>query len=98
MMKAGLFFTGTGPVLMLTSYDSLENANLLTKLAAKGIRKFIAYEVSIELLREKYGTHYTMVMNDLKQEDDLRVLDYDGHHILNLIALSELGPAVLHEG
>jgi hypothetical protein len=36
-------------------------------------------------------------MGDLKQTDDLRVLDYDGHHVFFNFSLSELGPPVYHE-
>jgi hypothetical protein len=36
-------------------------------------------------------------VGDLKQTDDLRVLDYDGHHVFYHFALSDLGPRVFHE-
>lgn len=96
-MKAGIFFTGSGPVLILTSFESLSETRLIEKLRAKGIKKFIAYEVSIEAVREKYGNHYDVVMSDLKQEDDLRVMDYDGHHVFHNFSLRELGHPVYHE-
>lgn len=96
-MKAGIFFTGSGPILVLTSYGSFEDPRLVEKLAAKGIAKFIAYEVPVDTLRQKYGSHYDAVLTDLRQEDDLRVLDYDGHHVFHSYAFSELGPAVFHE-
>ena len=47
-MKAGIIFTGTGPILILTTYESLEDPNLVTKFAAKGIRKFIASELPLK--------------------------------------------------
>jgi hypothetical protein len=97
-MKAGIFFTGSGPILILTSYDSLTEPKLVEKLAAKGIKKFIAYEVPFESLKKKYGQHYSVVLGDLHQQDDLRVLDYDGHHVLNNFSLKELGPPTQHEG
>ena len=96
-MKAGIFFTGSGPILVLTSYDSLVQTNLVKKLRAKGIKKFIAHEVPVELVRQKYGTHYDVVMNDLKQEDDLRVMDYDGHHVFYSFSLKELGKPIFNE-
>ncbi|OAD20650.1 cytoplasmic protein, partial [Candidatus Thiomargarita nelsonii] len=40
-MKAGIFFTGSGPILVLTSYDSLTDPHLVKKLTTKGIKKFI---------------------------------------------------------
>ena len=80
-MKAGIFFTGTGPILILTSYDSLKEPKLVEKLALKGIKKFIAYEISEDKVREQYGNQFNVIMGDLSQTDDLRVLDYDGHHV-----------------
>ena len=96
-MKAGIFFTGTGPILILTTYGELNDATLVAKLAQKGIEKFIAYEVPERLVKEKYGQQFNIIMGDLKQTDDLRVLDYDGHHVFYNFALSELGPPVYHE-
>lgn len=96
-MKAGIFFTGSGPILILTSYDSLCNPTLVKKLASKGIKKFIAYEVAEDVVRTKYGAHYQATMSDLKQEDDLRVLDYDGHHIFLEFSLKELGEPLFFE-
>jgi hypothetical protein len=36
-------------------------------------------------------------MQDIKQEDDCRVLDFDGHHIFGLFSLKELGQPLFHE-
>ena len=96
-MKAGIFFTGTGPILILTSYSNLEDPNLVEKLATKGIKKYIAYEVPEDLVKDKYGKHYNVIMGDLKQTDDLRVLDYDGHHVFYNFSLNEIGKPVYHE-
>ena len=96
-MKAGIFFTGTGPILLLTSYDSFTDARLLEKLTAKGIKKFIAYEIPESIVKEKYGKHFTIIMQDLHQTDDLRVLDYDGHHVFYNFSLKELGEPVRYE-
>jgi hypothetical protein len=96
-MKAGIFFTGSGPILILTSYDSLSEAKLVEKLATKGIKKFIAYEIPVDVLKRKYGQHYNVILGDLHQQDDLRVLDYDGHHVFNNFSLKELGQPVYHE-
>jgi hypothetical protein len=96
-MKAGIFFTGSGPILILTSYNSLTDPNLVKKLSSKGIKKFIAFEVSEEMTRKKYGSHYELTLSDIKQEDDLRVLDYDGHHIYNEFSLKELHEPIYYE-
>ena len=52
-MKAGIFFTGTGPILILTSYESLEDPNLVEKLALKGIKKYIAFGIQEDLVKQR---------------------------------------------
>lgn len=90
-MKAGIFFTGTGPILLLTTYESFDDPKLIEKLATKGIKKFIAYEIDERKVKQRYGQHYNVILGDLRQSDDLRVLDYDGHHVFYQFSLSELG-------
>ena len=96
-MKAGIFFTGTGPILLLTSYGDLDDSTLVDKLAQKGIKKYIAYEIPEDLVKEKYGKHFDVIMGDLKQTDDLRVLDYDGHHVFYNFSFSDLGEPIFHD-
>ena len=96
-MKAGIFFTGTGPILILTSYQSLGDPKLAEKLKQKGIKKYIAYEVPEDHVKQRYGQHYNVILGDLKQTDDLRVLDYDGHHVFYNFTLNDMGEPVYHE-
>ncbi|CAO0821765.1 hypothetical protein DFAR_2620012 [Desulfarculales bacterium] len=42
--------------------------------ARKVIIKFVAYELDVELVRKRYGQHFQVIITDLKQDDDLRVL------------------------
>jgi hypothetical protein len=91
------FFTGSGPIIILTSYNSSTNPNLISKLKSKGIKKFIVYEIKQDVVKEKYGHHYDSVMDDLLQQDDLRVLDYDGHHILSKFSFKEFGETIFYE-
>jgi len=96
-MKAAILFTGSGPILILTSYDSLVGNDLINKLNIKGIKKFIAYELSTDVVKDRYGKHYSVIMGDLKQADDLRVLDYDGHHVFYNFSFKDLGDPVYYE-
>ena len=96
-MKAGIIFTGTGPILILTTYDSFADKNLIEKLSLKGIKKFMAYEVSVELVKNKYGQQFDAIMKDVKQSDDLRVLDFDGHKIFYTFSFNDLGEPFQHE-
>ncbi|MGD0828767.1 MAG: hypothetical protein ABSA09_11900 [Desulfobaccales bacterium] len=96
-MKAGIIFTGSGPILVLTSYASFTDAKFAEKMKAKGIQKYMGYEVPLELCQKRYGEHYPVVLGDLRQTDDLRVLDYDGHHILLTFSFKELGNQFIYE-
>ncbi|MGD9123755.1 MAG: hypothetical protein PVG60_01620 [Desulfarculaceae bacterium] len=96
-MKAGIIFTGTGPILVLTSYNSFDDPKFVEKLARKGIMKFIAQELDLELVRKRYGNQYEVILNDVKQEDDLRVLDYNGHNVFYNFSFNDMGPPLLHE-
>jgi len=96
-MKSLLLFTATGPVLVLTSHESLHDAKLLGALKARGIGKFVAFEVPHTLAKERYGGHFQVVENDLHETDDLRVLDFNGQRIFQLFRFDELGTPILQE-
>lgn len=96
-MKVGLLFTGGGSLVILTSFDSLTNATLVAKLKAKGIPKFVAYEIPVELAKARYGSHFHQVLADLHETDDLRVLDYNGQRAFQLFSWRELGQPITHE-
>ena len=96
-MKAAVVFTGSGPILILTTYESFASPDFIEKLEAKGLNKFIAYEVPVELAKKKYGQHFDVIMKDVKQDDDLRVLDYNGHRVFHNFAFQDLGVPYQHE-
>jgi hypothetical protein len=94
VVKAYFLFTASGPIVILTSYDFVQHPELLKRLRSKGLSKFIAHEVPIELARERYGNHFDVVCNDLHETDDLRVLDYSGERAFRNFDFGELGPAI----
>ncbi len=96
-MKAALIFTGSGPIVILTSYNSFGDVKLLAKLYAKGIDKFIAYDLPLDLVEQRYGNHYQVVTHDLSETDDLRVLDFNGERAFRLFHLNELGEPFKYE-
>ena len=96
-MKAYLITTGSGPIAVLTSHVSMLDIALTAMLAEKGINKFIAYEIPIALAEQRYGMHFSVVKGDLRETDDLRVLDEDGEHAFKLFRFDELGPAIMYE-
>jgi hypothetical protein len=89
--RAYLLFTGSGPILVLSTYPRLDDERLVTKLRYKGIDKFIAYEVSLDAVAARYPGAYPSVEADLAADGDLRVLDFNGHQIMANFSLDELG-------
>jgi hypothetical protein len=96
-MKAYMLFTGSGPLVVLTSHETITDRALLDKFHAKGIDKFIAYEIAMDIARQRYGGHFNVVLHDLHEADDLRILDYNGERAFRLFRLAELGTPILHE-
>ena len=92
MMKAYFLLTVCGPRVILTSYDSINNPELLKRLCAGGFTKFVAHEVSVDSAKAKYGIHFDIVCNDPHESDALRVLDYRAELPANSSALTSWGP------
>jgi hypothetical protein len=93
-IRAYLVFTGSGPILVLSTYPALTDERLVSKLRYKGIDKFIAYEVDLEAVRFRYPQSFDNVAHDLEAEEDLRVLDFNGHQIMANFSLDELGDPI----
>jgi hypothetical protein len=96
-MKAVIVFCGSGPLLILTSYPSVDDPRFIAKLQAKGVKKFMAWEVGIERCQQLYGYGFRDIVADLQREDDLRVLDFDGHRIFLNFSLAELRQPFIFE-
>jgi hypothetical protein len=96
-MKIALLVTGSGPVVIATSYGSLTDTDLLRRLNAKGIDKFIAFELPTDLVKQRYAGHFDVAMHDLHETDDLRVLDFNGARAFQLFHFSEFGKPIMHE-
>jgi hypothetical protein len=97
-MKTALVFTGSSPILIITSYPSLDDKRFLEKLKQKGIEKFIAFEVKLESAKEKYGNRFDVIRNDLNETEDMRILDYNGQLAFERFSFEELGEMIKHEG
>lgn len=92
--RAYLIFTGSSPILTLSTYPKLTDERLLGKLRYKGIDKFIAYQVDLEAVEERYADSFTQVMDDLEGGEDIRVLDFNGHQIMANFSLDSLGDPI----
>ena len=95
-MKAYVIFTGTGPILVLTTFEHVTSQGLVERLLHKGIKKFIAYEVPVEHVRTVYGVPFEVIVSDLGADQDMRVLDFNGHHIFKAFSLEEFKNPILY--
>lgn len=97
-MRAYLIFTGTGPILVLSTYPKLTDERLVEKLRYKGIDKFIAYTVDLDAVEQRYPQSYGSVAQDLVGAEDIRVLDFNGHQIMANFSLDALGDPIKFGG
>jgi hypothetical protein len=96
-IKAFFLFTGAGPMVLLTSFDSIDRPELLKKLRSEGCSKFIAHEIPVEAAKARYGTHFDIVCQNLNETDDLRILDRKSGRAIKLFSFKEFGPPVYYE-
>ena len=96
-MKTFMLLTAAGPMVILTSYESVTDATLLRKLKTRGIAKFVAYDIPLPLAQERYGGHYFVVEHDLDERDDVRVLDENGARVFSNFTFRELGAPMTYE-
>jgi hypothetical protein len=96
-MKGILVVSGSGPLLILSSYPTIDDPALIARLRAKGLAKFLAWEVPVDNLRDLYGYTFRDITEQLRTRDDMRVLDFDGHRIFLNLSLRDLGEHILFE-
>jgi hypothetical protein len=96
-MTGILVLSGSGPLLILSSYPAIDDPALIAKLRAKGLTKFLAWEVPVDHLRDLYGYTFRDIAEQLETVDDMRVLDFDGHRIFLNLSLRDLGQHILFE-
>ncbi len=95
--KAYLLVPGSGPLVILTSHESVTDPALLRKLKSKGIEKFIAFEIPVDVARARYGGHFDVVLEGLAETDDLRVLDFNGPRAFGSFSFEELGTPIYYQ-
>lgn len=96
--RAYLLFTGSSPILLVSTYPKLTDDRLIAKLRYKGIDKFIAYSVDLEAVAARYPDSYRAILDDLAEVEDIRVVDFNGHQIMANFSLDALGDPIKFGG
>jgi hypothetical protein len=92
-----LLFGARGPVLAMTKDDLASDRDLLDRLAAKTTDKFIAFEVKLESIKIQYREHFAHLLDDPKQQSDVRILDDDGDEIFTNINFNDLSNPLYYD-
>jgi len=96
-MKAGLLFGQSGPILILISYPAFDDPGLIEELKNKGIDKYLAFEVPVDLCRARYGARFSYVAENLEEKGDLQILDYNSPHAFHTFRWEEMtGPVKVY--
>ncbi len=96
--RAYLMFTGSGPILVLSSYPKLTDERLVRKMRYKGIDKFMAYQVDLDAVEERYPQSFAAALEELEDVEDSHVLDFNGHQIMANFSLDALGDPIKFGG
>jgi len=95
-MKSYVVFSSREPVLVVTR-KTIRNKAAQGQLDRIGISKFIAREVPVDHLRNRYGRQFDVIEEALQHGGDLRVLDFSGRRIFENLPFSTFGSAFRHD-
>lgn len=96
-MTALLVFVECEPFIVMTSRAAVDDGRLAEVLTRRGFPKFIAHEVPLEKLRLRYGVPFEVIEADVREGNDVRVLDFNGNHIFEKLSLTDLGECIRHD-
>jgi hypothetical protein len=100
-MRSFLVLTEQGPLLTVTAEADGADDVVHSGMTRRGIDKYIAWEVPVEMVRTRYGRPFEVIASglasDLASGRVLRVLDFDGRQIFSRLSLTELGRCYAHE-
>jgi hypothetical protein len=94
-MKTAMLVTGSGPLLVSTTCESLAEAGFTQAMHSKGIDKFIACEVSLDRCRHLYPRHFHEQSGGACDDRHVDVLDTDGRRIFLNFPFIESGAPLL---
>lgn len=89
-MHSLLIFSTSTPILILSTFDETESDGMTDKLSNMGIDKFVAFEVPMDRAQEIYGHRFEQIEQAIDDQDDIRVLDYNGFTAFKNFNIDEL--------
>ncbi|MFB6355901.1 MAG: cytosolic protein [bacterium] len=89
-MHTLLIFSTSTPILILSTFEKVDSDGMTEKLSNMGIDKFVAFEVPIDKAREIYGHRFQQIEDAIDNDEDIRVLDYNGFTAFKNFDIDEL--------
>jgi hypothetical protein len=96
-MHALLIFSTSTPILILSTFEESDSEGMSRKLSNMGIDKFVCFEVPLDRAQEIYGTRYNQITDAIDDNDDIRVLDYNGFTAFKNFDIDEIEMIFKHE-
>ncbi len=92
--RAYLVFSGSGPMLLLSTFPKLTDERPVQKLLDRGIEKFMAYQVDLDAVEARYAKTYSQILEEIQDREDVWVVDFNGHRIMANFSLDALGDPI----
>lgn len=96
-MQSLLIFSASTPILILSTFDDPGDPGLAEKLGNMGFSRFIAFEVPREKTEQIYGVRFDQIRDAIHDQDDIRVLDYNGSTTFQNFSVDDLTLQLKHE-
>jgi hypothetical protein len=97
-MTAFLVLTGYPPFIVITAESAVSDGRLAESLQMSGFDKFIAREISLDALRDRYGLPLEVIEAEVNGGKELRVLDSSGTHVFENVSFADLGTCIRYDG
>ena len=97
-IRAYLIFTGSGPILALSTYPELTDHGWWTSSATRGSTSSSPTRSTWRRWRGATSTPSAASSRISKRTEDIRVLDFNGHQIMANFSLDELGEPIKYGG
>ena len=83
----GMYSIESNTVLVLVNGRE-ENSNLFGGVV------WDLFPIPIDDVKRIYGVPFDVIASDLERAEDVRVLDFNGHHIFSRFSFSQLGEPI----
>lgn len=89
-MQTYLIFSTSTPILVISTFPSPDSPGFIERLTEMGIDRFVCFRAPLGKAREIYGMRYEQLADEIEEENDIQVLDYNGFTAFKNFDIDEL--------